>query len=280
VRELLQFAVAAAREAGSATLAHFHAPSRDVETKKDGSPVTAADREAESLLRARIERSCPDDGILGEEFGEKEGSSGRCWILDPIDGTKSFVRRVPLYGTLVGLEEQGRAILGVVFLPALGELVYAAKGQGAWWIRHVERSDRPLPAKVSDVGRMEDALFCSTSWNGFARAQRIDLRARLQELAAFDRGWGDCYGHILVATGRADLMVDPLLAVWDCAALLPIVEEAGGRFFDLSGRPTHRGGSGLSVNGALADRVRSLLEVRPETLAPFAERTFGNDSEA
>jgi histidinol phosphatase-like enzyme (inositol monophosphatase family) len=259
MKEILEFAVAAAREAGRSTLPLFRSSDLEVETKSNLSPVTRADREAETILRRRISAACPEDGILGEEFGEQEGSSGRRWILDPIDGTISFLRGVPLYGTLVALEEEGRAILGVACFPALGEVVYAARDEGAWWATDGVGGETLRRASVSDVDRLDAAMFCSTSRGAFARHELLDLYARLCEGSGRDRGWGDCYGHALVATGRADVMVDPRLEIWDSAALQPIVEEAGGAFFDLQGNTTHCGGSAVSVNGALAAEVRALL---------------------
>ncbi|MHC4820002.1 MAG: histidinol-phosphatase [Planctomycetota bacterium] len=256
----LTFAVDAALAAGAATLEHFGAAGLEVETKDDGSPVTRADREAERILRRCIETAYPDDGILGEEFGGDRSDAARRWILDPIDGTKSFARGVPLYGTLVALEEEGRAVLGVVYLPALGEMVYAARGEGAWWRTGIGGPKEEVrPARVSTVDRVDEALFCTTSLRTFERTGRSGLYDRLSAAARVSRGWGDCFGHALVATGRAEIMVDPIVSVWDVAPLQPIVEEAGGVFMDLSGRSTHRGGSGISTNRGLADTIRGML---------------------
>jgi len=257
----LAFALAAAREAGAATLDYFGSERLEVETKGDGTPVTRADREAERILVDRIRDAFPDDGILGEESGETKGRSGRRWILDPIDGTKSFVHGVPLYGTLVALEVAGDAVLGIVCLPALREAIFAARGEGAFWARNLGGKETTGRARVSTVDRLDKALFCTTSPHGFERSGHAAVYRRVGELAMTERGWGDCYGHMLVATGRAEVMLDPIMAVWDCAALLPIVEEAGGRFTDFSGARTHRGGSAISTNLALADEVRSLARV-------------------
>ncbi|MCK6460626.1 MAG: histidinol-phosphatase [Planctomycetes bacterium] len=254
----LAFALAAAREAGAAALEWFGSERLGVATKTDGTPVTVADREAERLLVDRIRGTFPDDGILGEESGERHGTSGRRWILDPIDGTKSFVHGVPLFGTLVALEAQGAAVLGVVCLPALGEAVFAARGEGAWWARGPGGSETTSRARVSAVDRLDKALFCTTSPRGFERSGHTGFYQRVRQRVAIERGWSDCYGHVLVATGRAEIMLDPVMAVWDCAALLPIVEEAGGRFTDFAGTPTHDGGSAISTNLALADEVRAL----------------------
>jgi histidinol phosphatase-like enzyme (inositol monophosphatase family) len=257
MKALLDFAVEIAREAGNSTLAWFGSRDLEVETKENDSPVTVADRKAEEILRRRISDAFPDDGILGEEFGEVRGSSGRRWILDPIDGTIAFVRGVPLYGTLLGLEEDGRMVLGAVHLPALGELIYAARGEGAWWVTGAGAG--PRRAEVSEIDDPARALFCVTSVGGFVGGGTADVYERLRSSMGLDRGYGDCYGHMLVATGRAELMVDARMAIWDSAALQPIVEEAGGTFTDLSGNPTHTGGSAVSTNGQLRGLVAELL---------------------
>jgi histidinol phosphatase-like enzyme (inositol monophosphatase family) len=257
----LAFALAIAREAGALTLEFFGSERLDVEAKADGSPVTRADREAERLLVARIRASFPDDGIVGEETGETRGTSGRRWILDPVDGTKSFVHGVPLYGTLVALETRGRAAIGVVCMPALGEAFFGARGEGAWWARHLGGREETVRARVSTVDRLDLALLCTTSPRGFERRGHTPFYDRLRAQVATERGWGDCYGHMLVATGRAEIMLDPVMEVWDCAALQPIVEEAGGRFTDFAGAATHRGGSAISTNLALADAARALAHI-------------------
>ncbi len=253
------FALTIAREAGALTLDWFGSERLGVETKADGSPVTRADRAAEQLLAERIRAWFPDDGILGEETGETRGSSGRRWILDPIDGTKSFVHGVPFYGTLVALEAEGRPVVGVACLPALKEAVFAARGEGAFWVRDLGGKETTARARVSTVDRLEHALFCATSSRSFERSGHTAFYEALRGRVALERGWGDCYGHVLVATGRAEIMIDPFgMKIWDCAALQPVVEEAGGRFTDLSGAPTHLGGSAISTNLALADEVRAL----------------------
>jgi len=250
LRALLDFAVELARDAGAITYRHFKG-SVVAERKADNSFVTVADREAERYLRASIERAFPDDAILGEEEGEKPGGSSRRWILDPIYGTYSFVHRVPLYGVLLGLEIGGEAVLGVVNLPALDELVYAARGVGCFW--------NDGPARVSSTKSLSDALLLATDFgtceqHGFGRAAEI-----LQNQVHARRTWGDAYGHVLVATGRADIMLDPIMNVWDCAALLPILEEAGGTFTDWQGQRTIRGGNAISTNGALFESVMTAI---------------------
>src|SRR5438552_9869697 len=250
LRSLLDFAAGLARDAGAITQRHFKG-TFVAERKADNSFVTGADREAERFLRAGIEKAFPDDGILGEEEGEKPGKSNRRWILDPIDGTYSFVHGVPLYGVLIGLEVDDEPVLGVVNLPALNEVVYAARGIGCFW--------NGAPARVSATESLSDALLLATDFGtceqyGFGRAAEL-----LQRQVHARRTWGDAYGHVLVATGRADIMLDPMMNVWDCAALLPILEEAGGTFTDWKGERTIRGGNAISTNRALFESVMAAI---------------------
>ena len=256
--ELAGFAAAIAREAGDATLDVFLSRDLGLELKENNTPVTRADRAAEEILRARIRAECPHDAILGEEFGEEAGGSGRRWILDPVDGTQSFLHGVPLYGTLVGVEEDGRVVAGVAYMPALGELFTAVRGHGAWWTQRYGGEESRVRARVSTIADPAHALFSTTSVGGFFKSGHGELYGRLRERFGRDRGWSDCYGHLLVATGRAEVMVDPRMAIWDCAALAPIVEEAGGRFTNLAGEATHDGGSAISTNGLLHDEVLAL----------------------
>ena len=256
LRALTDFAADLARGAGEITLNYFRRPF-EPERKADGSFVTAADREAERLLRTEIAKRFPEDSILGEEEGEQAGSSGRRWIVDPIDGTYSFVHGVPFYGVLVGLEIDGEPVAGVVNLPALGELVAAARGQGCFL--NGER------ARTSAVKSLDQALLLSTDFGTCARYGFGDAAAELQRRAAARRTWGDCYGHVLVATGRAECMLDPVMNVWDCAPLLPILEEAGGTFTDWAGRRTIRGGNAVSTNGPLSEEVLQIIRSAAKT---------------
>ena len=249
LQEMLDFAVEAAWQAGRVTLGHFQT-GVVVEMKADDSPVTVADRNAETLLREMIKSRYPDDGIIGEEHGEEEGSSGRKWIIDPLDGTKAFVAGVPLYGNLIGVEIDGEATIGVVNLPGLNEMTYAAKGLGCWW--------NGKRCQVSNTDRIEDALVIVTEHKSFAKHKpgKVD---ELIERARLVRGWGDCYGYVMVATGRADVMLDPIMAVWDSAALQPIVEEAGGTFTDWKGSATIWGEEAVATNGVLFDDVMASI---------------------
>lgn len=242
LNELREFAVEISRGAGAITLQYFR-KQPETSRKSDGSYVTIADREAEQYLRRQILERFPDDGILGEEEGESQGKSGRRWILDPIDGTFAFVHGVPFYGVLIALEIEGELSVGVVNMPALGEIVSAAKGLGCFF--------NDEPARVSTTAELKDALLLSTSFGPATEP----LRAR----AKTSRTWGDCYGYVLVATGRADVMLDPVMNLWDCAPLLPIMEEAGGTFTDWRGVPTASGGNSIATNGVLFDEVMKIV---------------------
>jgi histidinol phosphatase-like enzyme (inositol monophosphatase family) len=248
--QLLEFSVRLAREAGEITKHYFRgtfAPER----KEDDSFVTIADREAERHIRSTIEKAFPDDAILGEEEGEKPGESRRRWIIDPIDGTFAFVHGVPFFGVMIGLEIAGEPVLGVVNLPALNEIIYAARGSGCFW--------NGQTARVSETSGLESALLLATNFNASRAHTFSPALEDLRQRAHTSRTWGDCYGHMLVATGRADVMLDPIMNIWDCAALLPIIEEAGGRFTDWNGSRTIGGGNAVSTNGALFDEVMETI---------------------
>ncbi len=242
-------AEAVARVAGEVALRHYHR-GVTVETKKDGTPVSVADRQAEEAARAWLEKHCPEDGILGEELGATRPEARRRWILDPIDGTKTFVRRVPLWGTLVALAEGENVLAGAAYFPAVDELVVAAQGAGCLW--------NGRPARVSAVAKLSEALVLTTDARMGTQAQVRGLEG-LCVRAGLVRTWGDCYGYLLLATGRAEVMVDSIMAPWDAAALQPIIEEAGGVFTDWSGRRTAFGGSVVASNAALASEVRAAL---------------------
>ncbi len=248
----LEFAVRVAREAGDHTLRYFRRPDLEVESKADLSPVTRADREAETLLTERIRTAYPMDGILGEELGDTPSQNGYRWILDPIDGTRSFARGIPLFGTLVALEHEGKDVIGVIHLPACAETIYAATGHGAWW--HVQ--DVPVrPARTSSVSTLSKATLLSTNPEGINDPEARSALRSLEQSCMQLRTWGDCYGYALVATGRAEIMIDPRMAIWDAAALIPILEEAGGRFTDWSGNATAEGSNGIATNGIFHDAV-------------------------
>lgn len=252
----MSLALDAALEAGRHTLRYFRQTELAVERKADASPVTVADREAELLLRERIAAAFPDDAILGEEFPEKPGTSGYRWILDPIDGTKSFIHGVPLYGTMVAVEHSGRSILGVVYIAAMDECVYAETGHGAWHQLGLEPVRR---ARVSRIATLADSLFLTSEVANFRDTGRMDAYLRLDEVCRLSRTWGDCFGYLLVATGRAELMIDPVMNLWDAAALQPILEEAGGTFTNWRGEPTMHSGEGIATNGLVLEDVLAIM---------------------
>jgi len=259
VSSRLEQARAMAREVSGLIMGYYQTADLPVERKRDSSPVTAADRGAEERIRDQLATRFPHDGVLGEEFGEEIGTSGFRWILDPVDGTKSFIHGVPLFGTLIGLEHAGECVAGVCHFPALQETAWGAIGQGAWW----QTGDGPVrPARVSAVSQLAQATACFTTVQGYARVGRFDVFESLVNEAQLLRGWGDCYGHILVATGRADLMVDPLMNPWDAAALVPIVREAGGHFIDWLGNTSIYSGNGISVNQLLKTAILGLTMKR------------------
>jgi histidinol phosphatase-like enzyme (inositol monophosphatase family) len=236
------------RATGEVTLRWFRSPALDVEVKGDGTPVTAADKAAERFLREAIAADHPGDAVLGEEEDDTEGTTGRTWVIDPIDGTKAFTHGVPLYSTLVALDDEHGPLLAAIALPALGELVVAGRGLGCW-------SDGE-PALVSGRDRLEGALVCTSGFGTWSP----DLLARFH--GAEDtllRTWGDGFGFALVATGRAEVMLDPRAAHWDVAPMPLIISEAGGRFTDVTGRAGATHGSGVATNGALHDVVLSMI---------------------
>ena len=252
----LALALKIAHRAAEGTLAFFGRHDLVVEQKEDFSPVTVADREAEQLLRREIEASFPHDGIEGEEFGVQNGTSAFRWLLDPIDGTKSFVSGVPLFGTMVAVLCEDTPQIGVMDFPAIGESIYAARDQGAW---HCRSGQPPVAARVSNVDRLSAGLFCTTGVESFASCGRFSIFQGLQHEARMTRTWGDCFGYLLVATGRAELMVDPILNLWDTAALMPILEESGGTLTDFRGEKTIFGGEAVATNGRLLTEVLELI---------------------
>jgi len=251
-----------ARITGIVALKHYRSR-LTVETKADGSPVTIADRAAEEAARAWVRANFPEDGILGEELGEERPGARRRWVIDPIDGTKSFVRGAPLWGSLVALCEGERVLAGAAYFPAVEELVAAAPGAGCWW--------NGSRCHVSTVDTLANATVLTTDERFRERPERRAGWSELSHSASISRTWGDCFGYLLVATGRAEAMCDPILSPWDAAALQPIIEEAGGVFTDWSGVPTAFGGSAIATNHALAGAVRAVLartDRSPTSLAP------------
>lgn len=228
----------------------------EVDIKADESPVTIADRQAEDFLRSRFRKEFPGDGFLGEEFGDEPSSTGFRWIIDPIDGTRNFVRGVPIYATLVGLEFEGKLVAGFVAEPCLDRLFHAVRGGGAFC------DDKPLA--VSKVKTLAEALMIYTSVDWFEKANQTDAFMRLVRSVDRSRGFGDYFGFLLVAQGVAEFVLEPKIAPWDIAALAPIVEEAGGIFTDWHGKPTIYGQGAIAGNPPIhAAVMKSLHPKRP-----------------
>jgi histidinol-phosphatase len=253
----LEFALLVAKEASGVILPYYQNPDLEVERKRDTSPVTEADKKAELLIRDRLATAFPDDAILGEEFPDKAGTTGFRWILDPIDGTKSFIHGVPLFGPLIGVVFLEQCVVGVARFPALDEVAYAAQGGGAWW---QIGSGEPRRVHVSTVTQLSEATFCMTNPSRWLAMGKQPVLEGLMSSVQLARGWGDCYGHILVATGRAEVMIDPAMNAWDAAALVPIIQEAGGHYVDWNGKPTIYSGNGLSVVPGLKDEILRRLK--------------------
>ncbi len=251
IEELLEAATEIAKIGGHHTLTYFK---KDVEviSKSDDSPVTVADRETEQLIRKEIKKRYPEHGIIGEEFGKENEESDIQWVLDPIDGTKSFIHGVPFYTTLVGILIHNEPKVGIIYAPALEELCAAGIGYGA--------TLNGKPCRVRDTEKLEDATFLITEIDRFRLMGQQELFQELMLKTKLQRTWGDAYGHMMVATGRADLMYDPELNIWDAAALLPVVQEAGGIFSDSKGRQTIHSGHGYSTNKALFPQVKRIFE--------------------
>lgn len=207
-------------------------------------------------MRARINERFPDDGIIGEEFGEAQGASGYRWILDPIDGTKSFICGVPLYGTMVGVEFRGDCRIGAVYCPGIDEGIYAMTGKGCW---HQRRDQDPVKSRVSSCQNLNDAVMVTSEVRSFSDVGRYDLYRSLENNVYVSRTWGDCYGYLLVATGQVELMIDPELNIWDAAAVKPIVEESGGKFVDWNGNPRIDTGNAIGCCPGIYEEVHALV---------------------
>ena len=247
---LLDDLVTIAKEAGELTLRWFRSDDLAVERKGDGTPVTEADRAVEALVRRLVAERHPGDGVLGEEEPEQAGTTGRRWIVDPIDGTKAFTRGVPLYTTLLAVEDEHGVAAGAIVVPALGEAVWAGRGLGCF---HDGR-----PCRVSGTASLAGAYLTTSDYGHWP--EEMLLAVRRSGVAM--RTWGDGYGYLLVATGRVDAMVDPVVAPYDVAPMPVILAEAGGRFTALDGTEGYAGGSGVATNGTLHDDVLALLDGR------------------
>jgi histidinol-phosphatase len=246
--------------ADAISLNRFRSLNLEVTSKPDLTPVSDADTAVEKALRATLARTRPRDGVFGEEFGATDAPAGpgqRRWVIDPIDGTKNYIRGVPIWATLIALMDGDRAVVGLVSAPALGRRWWAAIGHGAFAGRHTAAA---TPIHVSGVRRLADASFCYSSLPAWDETGRLPAMLDIMRRTWRSRAYGDFYGYMLVAEGAVDIMVEPELSLWDVAALVPIVTEAGGTFTDLNGHPGPAGGSAIATNGALhADVLDRLI---------------------
>ncbi|NUP05138.1 MAG: histidinol phosphate phosphatase [Polyangiaceae bacterium] len=260
-RSLLEATIDLAKVTGRVALDHYKRHARgerlDVEMKKDGSPVSAADRASEQAARDFIHRHFPQDGILGEELGEERPEAPRRWCIDPIDGTKSFLAGTPLWGSLVALVEGQEVLAGAAYFPVTDELVAAAPGSGC--------VTAGAPAGVSTIADIAQSVVLTTDERFLDSRHCLEPWRTLENQARIARTWGDCFGYYLVATGRAELMTDGILSPWDAACFLPIIEEAGGVFTDWDGKRTAFGRGVIATNRVLAGDLRRALSV------PFSE---------
>ena len=256
----LRLAHVIADQVDSMTMSRFRAQDLQVDTKPDTTPVTDADRRAEEIVRSQLGRTRPRDAVVGEELPDT-GHGPRQWVIDPIDGTKNFVRGVPVWATLIALIDEGQPVLGVVSAPALGRRWWAATGSGAWSGRSLAAATR---LQVSQVSRLEDASLSYSSLSGWEEDGRLEGFLDLSRSVWRTRAYGDFWSYMLVAEGAVDIAAEPELALHDMAALVPVVTEAGGRFTSVTGTPGPFGGSALVTNGRLHDQVLALID-------PFGE---------
>ncbi len=250
MKELYEYAIELAERAGEITLEYFRTDI-DIEQKADDSPVTIADRKAEEFLRQEIEKRFPDDAILGEEFGEKPGTSGRRWILDPIDGTKTFIRGVAMYGTQIGIEENGNCQIGVIRYPPNQQTLSAMENYGCYC--------NGRKCRVSLTDDIKQSAVSLTAFDSFLNRWGKDTLIRLLNETGMQRTWGDCYGYLLLVTGRMDIMIDSTLQIWDAAPLLRIVQEAGGKITDSDGNASLNVKNIIASNGLLHQAIMNLL---------------------
>jgi histidinol-phosphatase len=254
----LRFAHVLADAADDITMRRFRALDISVQSKPDLTPVTDADLAAEESLRGVLRRARPRDAMLGEEFG-RSGTSPRCWIIDPIDGTANFVRGVPVWATLIGLMADGEVTVGVVSAPALGRRWWAAQDGGAWTGRSLTKA---TGCHVSEVTRLEDASLSYSDLATWQQSGQLEALLGLAGSVCRTRAYGDFWSHALVAEGAVDISAEAAVSLWDVAALQVIIAEAGGTFTDLSGKPTPDGGNVLCTNGELHDEVLGRLAQR------------------
>lgn len=247
-------AVQAAYEGGRSTLGYFQTGRYRIENKPDDSPVTEADQNAEKIIVGYIQKFFPKHSILGEEFGEIKGDEPFRWIIDPIDGTKSFIHHIPLYGTTIGVQnmETGEVETGVCYYPALDEMVCAQKGEGTYC--------NGRRVFVSDVKEFGQSVLTLTDLLDLSKTSLIHLFDELKSRVKFVRTWGDCFGHKLIACGQAEIMIDPWMKIWDIAPLIPVITEAGGKIFSVDGKPVLESNAIISCNAALCEPVRKMMD--------------------
>jgi|SRR5690625_563250 len=251
----VQLAHVIADQVDALTMSRFKALDLRVETKPDATPVTDADTAAEELIRTQLGRTRPRDAIIGEEF-PTTGASTREWVIDPIDGTKNFLRGVPAWATLISLFVDGEPVLGVVSAPALSRRWWAADGSGAWTGRSLTKASQ---LSVSAVNNLEDASLSYSSLTGWEDRGLLNPFLDLTKKVWRTRAFGDFWSYMLVAEGAVDFAAEPELALHDMGALVPIVREAGGKFTSVTGKPGATGGSGMASNGLLHDQVLAAL---------------------
>ena len=256
----LRLAHVMADQVDSLTMSRFKAQDLRVETKPDLTPVTDADRTAEEIIRGQLARARSRDAVHGEELPDT-GHGPRRWVIDPIDGTKNFVRGVPVWATLIALIDGDEVVVGLVSAPALGRRWWAAQGSGAWTGKSLAAASR---LHVSAVSNLSDASLSYSSLSGWDERGRLDNFLALTRSVWRTRAYGDFWSHVLVAEGAVDLSAEPELALHDMAALVPIVTEAGGRFTSVAGVPGPFGGSALVSNGLLHDAALELLDPLPD----------------
>lgn len=266
IQSRLALALDATFDAGKAVAEYYFAMGIDVVWKGDGSPVTQADQRAEKILRERLQAVFPDDAIIGEEHEDAAGTSGFKWIIDPLDGTEAFIRKLPIFGTLVGLELEGQMVAGICFMPAQREFAWASKGNGCWWVQDTTHAydietlkERAIRAQVSPISDLSKAMITTTGQGAFHRANRVAEFLKLRGATRKDRGFGHCWGHLLVATGRMDISFEPKIREWDIAPFACLLAEAGGKLTDFDGKPTVYSGNAVCSNGALHEAAIKAL---------------------
>jgi histidinol-phosphatase len=258
----LELALELADAADAITMARFRAADLVVETKPDLTPVSEADRAVEQAMREHLASRRPDDAVFGEEYGSASGvgaggRGGRRWIVDPIDGTKGYVRGMQVWGTLLALEDAGEMVLGVVSAPAMGRRWWAARGTGAFTTDVAGGDSRSI--RVSGIRELGDAQMCFGGHEEWRQTGRLEVLLGLSERCWRTRGYGDFWQYMLVAEGAAEIALDPAVALWDVAAPMVIVQEAGGRFTDFTGATTAAGGDGIGSNGHVHEAARQIL---------------------